>query len=47
MSCGYGYSKEYKDKEIAEVLGLTSERVRQLRHGAKTKLAAAYMAAVK
>ena len=47
MSCGYGYPKEYKDKEIAEVLGLTSERVRQLRHGAKTKLAAAYMAAVK
>lgn len=47
MSCGYGYSKEYKDKEIAEVLGLTSERVRQLRHGAKTKLASAYMAAVK
>ena len=47
MSCGYGYAKEYKDKEIAEVLGLTSERVRQLRHSAKTKLAAAYMAAVK
>lgn len=47
MSCGYGYNKEYKDKEIAEVLNLTSERVRQLRHGAKTKLAAAYMAAAK
>ena len=47
MSCGYGYSKEYKDKEIAEVLGLTSERVRQIRHLAKTKLAKAYTAAVK
>jgi RNA polymerase primary sigma factor len=47
MSCGYGYSKEYKDKEIAEALDLTSERVRQLRHGAKTKLASAYMAAAK
>lgn len=47
MSCGYGYSKEFKDKEIAEVLDLTSERVRQIRHSAKNKLAAAYMAAVK
>ena len=45
MASGYGYEKEYKDKEIGEALGLTSERVRQLRHTAKTKLAAAYTAA--
>ena len=47
MSAGYGYAKEYKDKEIAEVLGLTSERVRQLRHTASKKFAAAYMAVAK
>lgn len=47
MSAGYGYDKEYKDKEIAEVLGLTSERVRQLRHTASKKFAAAYTAAAK
>lgn len=47
MAAGYGYEKEYKDKEIGEALGLTSERVRQLRHTAKTKLAAAYTAASK
>lgn len=44
MSAGYGYSKEYKDKEIGEALGLTSERVRQLRHTASKKFAAAYSA---
>ena len=44
MSAGYGYAKEYKDKEIAEVIGLTSERVRQLRHTATKKFAAAYKA---
>ena len=47
MSAGYGYTKEYKDKEIAEVLGLTSERVRQLRHSATKKFAAAYKAVAK
>lgn len=47
MSAGYGYTKEYKDKEIAEVLGLTSERVRQLRHSAIKKFAAAYKAVAK
>ena len=47
MSAGYGYAKEYKDKEIAEVLGLTSERVRQLRHSATKKFAAAYKAVAK
>jgi RNA polymerase primary sigma factor len=31
MAYGYGYDKEYKDNEIAEVLNLTSERVRQIR----------------
>lgn len=38
MSSGYGYNKEYKDHEIAEELDLTSERVRQLRHSARTKM---------
>lgn len=47
MSAGYGYDKEYKDKEIADVLGLTSERVRQLRHSASKKFAAAYTAVAK
>lgn len=47
MSAGYGYDKEYKDKEIADVLGLTSERVRQLRHAASKKFAAAYSAVAK
>ena len=47
MSAGYGYAKEYKDKEIAEVLGLTSERVRQLRHSAIKKFAAAYKTVAK
>jgi RNA polymerase sigma factor (sigma-70 family) len=39
MYAGIGdYYKEYKDKEIAEILGLSSERVRQLRNGAIEKL---------
>ena len=38
MAFGYGYPREYKDKEIGEALGLTSERVRQLRHGALKKM---------
>lgn len=42
MSAGYGYHKEYKDQEIAEVLGITSERVRQLKRDAKAKLAKMY-----
>ena len=41
MANGIGYNKDYKDKEIGEELGLTSERVRQLRNNAQTKLAAA------
>lgn len=45
MHAGVGYLKEYKDKEIAETLGLTSERVRQLRHGAEEKMRGAYIAA--
>lgn len=44
MAYGYGHLKEYKDKEIGEYLGLTSERVRQLRHGAVKKLRSAYLA---
>lgn len=38
MSAGVGYSKEYTNKEIAEKLGLTAERVRQLRIAALTKM---------
>lgn len=45
MAYGYGYNREYKDKEIADELGLTSERVRQLRHGAVKKMRSAYLAA--
>lgn len=45
MAAGYGYSKEYKDKEIGDALGLTSERVRQLRHSAAKKFAEVYKAA--
>lgn len=42
MSTGYGYPQEYKDYEIAKVLNLTSERVRQLRHSATKKFAEVY-----
>lgn len=45
MSTGYGYDREYKDAEIGEVVGMSSERVRQLRHSVTKKLAAAYSAA--
>ena len=38
----FGYSHPYKDKEIAQELDLTPERVRQLRHSAKNKLALSY-----
>lgn len=38
MAFGYGYDREYKDKEIGDVLGLTSERVRQIRHAALKKM---------
>ena len=44
MAFGYGYLKEYKDKEIGAILGLTSERVRQLRKGALKKMRQAYVA---
>lgn len=38
MSTGYGYDREYKDYEIAIEMDLTSERVRQLRKTAISKL---------
>lgn len=38
MSMGYNYDKEYKDCEISEELGITSERVRQIRLAAIKKL---------
>lgn len=42
MSSGYGYDKEYKDFEIAEVLDMTSERVRQIKKALQAKLAKKY-----
>lgn len=44
MAYGYGYPREYKDKEIGDAIGLTSERVRQIRHAAIKKMRAAYTA---
>lgn len=38
MSAGVGYNKEYTNKEIAEKIGLTAERVRQLRIAALAKM---------
>lgn len=38
MAYGYGYDKEFKDAEIADELGMTSERIRQIRHAAMKKL---------
>jgi RNA polymerase sigma factor (sigma-70 family) len=38
MSTGYGYDQEYKDADIAQELGLTSERVRQIRIKIQNKL---------
>jgi RNA polymerase sigma factor (sigma-70 family) len=38
MSMGYNYDREYKDNEIADEIGLTSERVRQIKLTAIKKL---------
>ncbi len=47
MAYGYdGYLREYKDKEIGQALGLSSERIRQIRHAAIKKMRSAYVAAV-
>ena len=43
MHCGIGYIKSYKDNEIADIIGLTSERVRQIRHKAIGKLRDEYV----
>lgn len=43
MAYGVGYYKEYTDKEIADELDLTSERVRQIRHKAINKLKEQYV----
>lgn len=40
MATGSGYYKEFKDQEIADELGLSSERVRQIRNAATAKLVA-------
>jgi DNA-directed RNA polymerase sigma subunit (sigma70/sigma32) len=42
MAAGYGYEKEYKDREIADILEMSSERVRQIRNALQTKLAKMY-----
>lgn len=38
----FGYMRSYNDREIANELGLTAERVRQIRHSAENKIALAY-----
>ena len=38
MAYGIGYNKEYKNSEIADEIGLTTERVRQLRKDAVKRL---------
>lgn len=43
MAYGIGYYKEYTDKEIADTLDLTYERVRQIRHKAIEKLKEQYV----
>lgn len=46
MAYGYGgYPREYKNKEIGEALGLTSERVRQILKGAVKKMRSAVVVA--
>ena len=45
MAFGYGYTREYKDKEIGAAIGLTSERVRQIKKEAIKKMKAAAVAA--
>lgn len=43
MAFGIGYNKEYTDHEIADEMGYTSERIRQIRHKALKKLRSAYL----
>lgn len=38
MAFGIGYNKEYTNAEIAEEIGMSSERVRQLKNGAIEKM---------
>lgn len=45
MAFGYGYTREYKDREIGNAIGLTSERVRQIKKEAIKKMKAAAVAA--
>lgn len=42
MSAGIGCMREYKDYEIAELLGMTSERARQIRMAAKKRFSKIY-----
>ena len=45
MKTGAGYDKEYQFSEIGEVLGITSERARQMYNSAIKKLRSVYVAA--
>ena len=38
MAAGYGYERDYKDNEIADIMDMSSERVRQIRLAAIKKL---------
>jgi DNA-directed RNA polymerase sigma subunit (sigma70/sigma32) len=38
MSFGIGYNKEYANAEIGEEIGMTGERVRQLKNEAINKM---------
>lgn len=42
MSAGIGCLREYKDGEVAEIMGMTSERVRQIRMSAKRRFSKIY-----
>ena len=41
MFAGYGYDKEYRDSEIADRMGLSTERVRQIRKSAIRRMSRA------
>jgi DNA-directed RNA polymerase sigma subunit (sigma70/sigma32) len=43
MNFGIGYDREYEMQEIAEALGFTSERIRQVKKSALEKMKNAYV----
>lgn len=46
MAYGIGFNRSYKDYEIGEEMGYTSERIRQIRKKAESKIKNAYTAVV-